>query len=210
VEAGLSILSGLVGSNITISVIGAKGAIVTKISGHDDPSKPYQLGDLCEDDRRLVVVEADVMPPLDYSEEGDGEQVDILKYTWSYKNAHHKICELKGVVPVRFTSDHKKIEEIDAVKVAIAMGQATEKDGKILEHLSRGSTTEATQLKKEIISGLEPVEKIDQTGLVAKLLRRHRITLEEMEKNAHNVELLQRNVGYDYYHGGHLESSGLV
>jgi len=212
VAAGMNILSKLIGSNITLSAIGSGGSTITKIWGHDgDLSAKAQLGDLCEDDSRLVLVEADVMPPLDYAEgeEGEGKLVDLIKYTWSYKNSHGSIIEAKGSVQTRFTSVQDRIQEVDAVKVTTATSEGSEKDAKILELLNRGERQQALALKKEIISSLEAIEKLDTTGVIAKLLKRHRTTLEEMEQNS-NLEELQRNVGYDMYHGQRLECAGLI
>jgi len=210
VASGMNILSKLIGSNITFQVNGVNGTIVTKMCGHDDLSSPAQLGDICENDSRLILVEADVMPPTDYpeGEDGEGKLIDIIKYTWTYRNTQGGNVENTNKVQVRFTSDNKRVNEVDAVKVTIATSEGSEKDTKILNLLAQGDRKQAIQLKKEIITNLEAVEKLDLTGIVTKLIKRHKTTLEDMEKEDTNVQNLQRSVGYDLYRGRRLSVCG--
>jgi len=108
-------------------------------------------------------------------------------------------------VQVRFTSDNKRVNEVDAVKVTTATSEGSEKDTKILSLLAQGDRKQAIQLKKEIIASLETVEKLDVRGIVTKL---HRTTLEDMEPEDTNLENLQRSVGYDLYRGRRLSIAG--
>jgi len=96
------------------------------------------------------------------------------------------------------------------VKVTTATSEGAEKDKKILGLLSSGDRKSAIALKKEIIASLEKIEKLDTTGVIAKLLKRHRNTLEDMESQTASTEHIHRSVNYDAYHGSRLEKLGLV
>jgi len=210
VSSGMNILSKLIGSNITLQVTGVGGTIVTKMWGHEDLSVPAQLGDICENDSRLIFLEADVLPPTDYSEgeDGEGKLIDIMKYKWTYRDLQGATVENTKNVQVRFTSDNKRVNEVDAVKVTAATSEGSEKDMKILNLLAQGDRKQAIQLKKEIIESLEAVEKLDSRGIVTKLIQRQKTTLEDMENEDSNMQNIQRSVGYDIYRGRRLSIAG--
>jgi len=210
VESGMNILSKLIGSNITLQIVGMNGTIVTKVWGHDDLSIPAQLGDICENDSRLILLEADVTPPFDYveGEDGEGKLIDIIKGTWTFRNTKGERIENKNNIQVRFTSDTKRVNEVDAVKVTTATSEGSEKDTKILSLLAQGDRKSAIQLKKETITNLQAVESLDKTGIVTKLIKRHEGTLADMEREDFNSQNVQRSLGYDIYRGRRLSIAG--
>ncbi len=185
VDFALKGLFKLVGTDAGLKIRGLNGAVVTKIYSHPgDLTKPYQFGDLKQDDHRSAVCELQITPSVQPSEE-------VLTWELEYRPASNAeetlsctlapcfdhfvfaVCRdspssscspadravIKGTLRIHFTDNEADVAkgENPQVLAKVAIQRTGELDAELIGLISSGKTKEAIALtEKEIVRRRTP------------------------------------------------------
>jgi len=140
VAAALQFLLTTLGKEVALTVRGQNGAVVTKVFGHEDASKPIPLGFLSYGTTRTLVVEYTAGVG-----EKSGTSVDLLKYSLEYTSVADgaRVC-VAGSMAQRVTESDADAAGVNPeVQTEVEFQRAAEREEAALDMLRQGRVEEA-------------------------------------------------------------------
>lgn len=211
VDFALKGLFKLVGTDAGLKIRGLNGAVVTKIYSHHDLTKPYQFGDLKQDDHRSAVCELQVTPSVQPSEE-------VLTWELEYRpasNAEETLSSeravIKGTLRIHFTDNEEDVAkgENPQVLAKVAIQRTGELDAELIGLISSGKTKEAIALTEKEIEILRSAldKDLDGSANIANHLKHVETALADLHregaskanmKKAHHRNYMKRRASICY------------
>jgi len=188
----------VMGTNVTLKVIGDNKSVVKKIGKHDKIAKGISLPDLIANDRKQIIIEIEVSPTK------EAEDVTIMNYELTYtpvSRADKKFAPVIeiGTVSVNFTKDSKKLEiENEEVVISAKIQEAALRDKEIATLVELKKVDEAIEKKLELLEDLKKYKEKDKK--IAKMLEYAEKDLTVMKKKKDTGKMKKQ---LDYH--GYLE-----
>jgi Ca-activated chloride channel family protein len=189
------------GTQAQFIIRGINNGIVTKIWGHQNIALGANLGDLHEDNLRVLLCDFTVSATVP-----DGTELDVLDYQLKYNSPDDVQGEpliVTGKLPLTFVGDESLVQEIDPrVRTLHAVQVAAEMDDRIVELIEHGRRDEAIALIDEQINLLQQVQHLDdERHMIAMLLR----IAENMQQRLKEQTLSEKMAAKSYHHKSHMK-----
>jgi len=199
VGKGMLVLQELIGTNLNLKVRGLNGGVVKRMLSYDDLVGGAQIGDICEDDLRQVLIEVEVTPKDDKD-----NLLDVLSYVLTYSpttttDGSKEVVRMEGTLKVHFTTNEAEVQQENLeVFVALTLSKVGEKNKTILNLIRSSKIDEAIKIKESIIQDLKSVIDMDNTGVVSLLLERAISTLKGL-KEQEDMAQVEKDVDFEGY-----------
>jgi len=193
VGKGMSVLTTLVASNLTLQLTSVSNASIREIVGYSSASLAA-LGDISSDDLRQILVKINV--PCPATPHALNSSSDVFYYRLSFVVAGDvQPSYVQGTVSGVFTDETAKLAEVDSdVRVALAIASASALDAVIYDLLAGGKIADARERKSAAIKMLEDVAAIDKSGFVKHLIVLGKAALAGMQAPRVDVAGVQKAV----------------
>jgi len=199
VGKGMLVLQELIGTNLNLKVRGLNGGVVKRMLSYDDLVGGAQIGDICEDDLRQILIEVEVTPKDDKD-----NLLDVLSYVLTYSpttttDGSKEVVRMEGTLQVHFTTNETEVQQENSeVFVALTLAKVGEKNKTILNLIRSSQFDEAINMKESIIQDLKSVIDMDNTGVVSLLIERAISTLKGL-KEQKDMAQVEKDVDFEGY-----------
>jgi Ca-activated chloride channel family protein len=189
------------GTQAQLMIRGRNNTIVTKIWGHENIAFGANLGDLHDDNLRVILCDFTVSGTVP-----EGTEVDILDYQLKYNRPADTDGEslvVTGTLSITFVNDESLFQQIDPrVQTLHAVQLAAEMDERIAQLINDNKRDNAITVITEQIALLKEVEQLDdEKGMISMLVR----MAENMKKRLEDRTVSEKTAVKHYGHHGHMK-----